>query len=49
MANEDIDKYVIYDRAIEIKGEREIQEFFSDPKGFLKRLGIWKGFQSLMD
>ncbi|NRB18050.1 MAG: hypothetical protein HRU33_10920 [Rhodobacteraceae bacterium] len=42
MSNENVDKYVIYDWAVDIKGEEEIEEFLTDPKSFLTRIGALK-------
>lgn len=39
MSNENIDKYAIYDWAVDIKGKEEIERFLEDPKGFLSEIG----------
>jgi hypothetical protein len=39
MSNENIDKYAIYDWAVDIKGKEEVEQFLQDPKGFLSKIG----------
>lgn len=41
-----------FDRALEVRGEKEIGEFLDDPKGFLQRCGYLDGlpeFNGLVD